>query len=346
PQAVIDKRGTIHLIYYKGEAEAGDIFYVRQPAGQTGFTSPIPVNTQPGSAMAIGSIRGAQLALGRNDRVHVAWNGHAPKGRSYLEAPMLYTRMNDSGTAFEPERNIITTARGLDGGGSVAADDRGDVYVMWHAPKPGQKAEEDEAAVFVAKSVDDGKTFGPEKLAITNATGACGCCGMKAFADTNGNVLAFYRAARNLTQRNETLLLSNDRGATFEIVFSHDCRMAACPMSSSFLSWTPNGILAAAESQGMIYCFRVDPATGLHVPPGLRLQAQGKYPVAVGNARGRVLVTWIEGSSWGKGGTVAWQVFNQGDGYPVSNRAKAGAVPAWSFATAVTRPDGSFTIIF
>jgi prepilin-type processing-associated H-X9-DG protein len=83
------------------------------------------------------TIRGAQMALGKYGRVHIAWNGHAPEKGSYMEAPMLYTRLNDAGTAFEPERDVITFARGLDGGGSVAADDQGNVYVAWHAPKPG-----------------------------------------------------------------------------------------------------------------------------------------------------------------------------------------------------------------
>ena len=35
---------------------------------------------------------------------------------------MLYTRLNDTGDAFEPQRNVIQKRVGLDGGGSVAAD--------------------------------------------------------------------------------------------------------------------------------------------------------------------------------------------------------------------------------
>jgi DNA-binding beta-propeller fold protein YncE len=42
---------------------------------------------------------------------------------------MLYARLDDAGTAFEPQRNLIQVAAGLDGGGSVAADQAGNVYV-------------------------------------------------------------------------------------------------------------------------------------------------------------------------------------------------------------------------
>src|SRR5258707_15269901 len=111
--------------------------------------------------------------------------GAAPLSNNGKEAlPLLYTRLNDAGTAFEPERNLITYAAGLDGGSSVAADDQGNVYVAWHASKPGNTNGEAGRALFVAHSANEGKTFASEKLATRKPTGACSCCGMKAFADT------------------------------------------------------------------------------------------------------------------------------------------------------------------
>src|SRR5438552_2742418 len=77
PQAAVDDKGAIHLIYFKGDAAKGDIFYVRSTDGGSTFSAPLRVNSQPGSAVAVGTIRGAHLALGRDGRVHVAWNGSA-----------------------------------------------------------------------------------------------------------------------------------------------------------------------------------------------------------------------------------------------------------------------------
>src|SRR5437899_12914460 len=71
PQAAVDAQGVVHLIYYKGDSGGGDIFYVRQAPGQGTFSNPIQVNSQPGSAMAVGTIRGAQLAVGKNGRADV-----------------------------------------------------------------------------------------------------------------------------------------------------------------------------------------------------------------------------------------------------------------------------------
>src|SRR6266404_6244850 len=143
------------------------------------FSSPIRVNLQPASAIATGTVRGAQLALGRNSRVHVAWMGGEGASRVSINGkettPMLYSRLNDDGTAFEPERNLITWAAGLDGGGSVAADSAGRVYVAWHASPPQNDKGEAGRAVFLAQSADEGRTFEREQRANPKPTGACGC---------------------------------------------------------------------------------------------------------------------------------------------------------------------------
>ncbi|MEO7649520.1 MAG: hypothetical protein ABIZ80_03565, partial [Bryobacteraceae bacterium] len=98
------------------------------------------MNSQPGSAIAVGTIRGAQLALGRNGRVHVARNGSMaaePKGTTNPDSgkpgvPMLYAGLDNGGKAFERQRNLMTLSFGLDGGGSIAAGHAGNVYVAWH----------------------------------------------------------------------------------------------------------------------------------------------------------------------------------------------------------------------
>src|SRR5579885_1906269 len=136
PQVALDDSGTLHLVYYAGDTHHGDIFYARSKNGGASFSPALRVNAG-GSAIAAGTIRGAQFALGKTGRVHVAWNGSTDAGPLNPDsgkpgAPMLYTRINDAGDAFEPERNLMLHSFGLDGGGSIGADVDGDVYVTWH----------------------------------------------------------------------------------------------------------------------------------------------------------------------------------------------------------------------
>src|SRR5437660_7350883 len=119
PQAAVDSQGVIHLIYFKGDDRGGDIFYVRQESGTETFSKPIQVNSQPGGAIAAGTLRGAQLAVGKTGRVHIVWTGGKGAVRPTIDGkevnPVLYTRLNDAGTAFEPERNLKNSASPSDG---------------------------------------------------------------------------------------------------------------------------------------------------------------------------------------------------------------------------------------
>src|SRR5438046_3723027 len=55
PQALVGSDGTLHLIYFRGDPKAGDLFYARRATGSGEFTKPIRVNAQPGAAIAIGT---------------------------------------------------------------------------------------------------------------------------------------------------------------------------------------------------------------------------------------------------------------------------------------------------
>jgi hypothetical protein len=351
PQAAIDSKGVIHMIYYKGDPGGGDIFYVRRLPGQADFSNPLKVNSQSGSAMAMGTIRGAQLTVGKNGRVHVLWDGMG-KGAATVfiggkeAAPLSYTRLNDEGTAFEPERNLLTYAAGLDGGSSIAADSRGNVYAAWHAPRPGKTNGEAGRAVFVARSSDDGKTFQPETPALAKPTGACACCGMRAFADSSGAVYILFRAATEGVNRDELLLVSRQPGAEFEIANSHKWKASTCPMSSATLTEAKGGALGAWETAGQVYYATVNPKTLQVSVPICPAGGMGrKHPVAVANERGEILLVWIEGAGWAKGGTVAWQVYGT-DGQPTLEAGRADAVPTWSLATAFAKPNGDFVIVY
>ena len=122
-------------------------------------------------------------------------------------------------------------AEELDGGGSLAADTVGKVYVAWHGNP--YKNGEANRRVWVARSTDDGKTFAREVAAYSEPTGACGCCGMRAFADDRGALYIQYRAAKKSIHRDMVLLVSNDHGKEFFGNRVAKWELNACPMSTA-----------------------------------------------------------------------------------------------------------------
>lgn len=346
PQAVVDERGAVHLVYYKGKAGGGDLFYARMEPNAASFSESIPVNSEPGSAVAAGTIRGAQLAVGNDRRVHVAWNGtKAIPGASYVGAPMWYARLNDSGKAFEPQQNLINFAGGLDGGGSITADAKGSVRVFWHGSSSTNTSGETGRALFMASSADEGRTFTQETAVSPAGSGACGCCGMKAFNDRAGNLFALFRSASTKMDRDELLLGSRDGGKTFQRLAQSPWKIASCPMSSAAFCESPKGVFAVWETSGQIEFTRIDTASfragAVSSLPG---SGRRKHPAIASNQRGDTLIAWTEDTGWKKGGSLSWQVFSA-DGQPTSAKGRvADGVPVWGLLSAVARPDGSFVI--
>jgi len=345
PQAVADSTGKIHPIYLKGEDGASDIFYVTSADGGATWSNPIRVNSQPGAAIATGTVRGAHIALGKANRVHVAWMGSSsaePKAPAD-GVPMLYARLNDAGDAFEPQRNVITSAPGLDGGGSIAADARGNVYIAWHAPVPGERGEANRR-VWLTASNDNGKTFSPEKPMLPQATGVCGCCGMRLGIDDKGNPLALYRAA-NADTRDIYLLRESPDGKGYAATRVETMVTKTCPMSTATVAQQGGRTLAAWETSGQVSVGAVGP-DGLKPIPAPGKGNNRKHPSVAMNKSGNVLLAWTEGTAWKRGGTVHWQLFDPSlNPEPGEAGAQRGLVP-WSLPTAIARNDGGFVVIY
>jgi hypothetical protein len=355
PEAVVDERGTLHLLYFSGDPAHGDLYYVRSSDMGETFSAPVRVNSQPGSAIATGTIRGGQLAVGRGGRIHVGWNGSDPAlprapvnpNMKRASAPYLYSRSNAAGTKFEPQRNLNERIYTLDGGGSIAADSAGNVYAAWHGNAVGEAGGEDHRKVWITRSQDDGATFSPVAPAWSDPTGACGCCQLRLLATPSSGLALLYRSATNMSNRDVYLLVSHDRGASFEGSRVQPWPLEACPMTSMSLTASGSRVEAAWETDGQVYFGDVDPAAA-RIPafapaPG---QTRGrKYPRLAISPAGQTLFVWAEGAAWARGGSIAWQVFDK-HGRAVGTPGAAPSLPAWSFAAAVARPDGGFVVLY
>lgn len=349
PQAMVDPSGVIHLVYLTGDAGASDVFYTTMEPGKIAFEPSIRVNSEPGSAIAMGTVRGAQLASGRDGRIHVAWNGtmkarpENPNGGS----PMLYSRSDPARTRFEPQRNVMTRSSALDGGGTIAADARGHVLIAWHGRLKGSPEGEQNRRMLAARSDDEGVTFDPEAPAWSQETGACSCCGTRARADANGSFTMIYRSAQTSMDRDLYILTSRDQGKTFKGRPLDPWKVGMCPMSTTALTEGPDGLVAAWETQGEVFMAKIDRETGraketTH-PPGI--SGRRKHPAVESNGRGECLLAWTEDTSFTHGGSLSWRLFDP-SGKPTTTSGRvADGIPHYSHPAVVTRKDGSFLIV-
>lgn len=351
PQVQVDGSGKLHLVYYAGEAAAGDLFYVALDRENGSWSDPVRVNSTPQSAVAGGTIRGAHMSLGKNDRVHVSWFGSArvapktPEGQ-HPQAPLMVTRMNDSRDGFEPERNVMTWTKDLDGGGSIAADKEGNVYVAWHGRGHSRLKGEMGRGIFLATSRDKGKTFEREIQVREAPPGSCACCGMRVAIHPDGQLHIVYRGLQNEV-RPMVDLWSADGGNTFEKVIFNPWRIKACPMSSVNLLPIGNELLIATEQEQSIKLnIRSQNDLSMRQFPEHPTLWNGKHPSAAADPDGNLLLTWSEGAGWAQGGTLRWVILDKtGTEIAQNPNEDQPAIPVWSFPKALYFNQG-FRIIF
>jgi hypothetical protein len=355
PQVATGPDGTVHLVYFKAsKGDRGDLFYVRSRDGGETFSRPVLVNSQPACAI---SARHARLAVGRNGRAHVVWNGSGeaqPKGplnpaqpadSPYNGTPLLYARLNDAGDAFEPQRNLMRHTYALDGGATIAADGEGNVYGVWHAMAEGLPQNEQGRRIWLAKSTDDGKTFADEAMAWDQPTGACGCCYVGALAEAGGKLYVVYRAAESAIQRDIYVLASTDGAKTFTGAKADAWRTSQCPMSTAALVRAPDGVIAGWETEGKVIFGQLKGSAVEHKLPAPGERPSRKYPALATNSRGETIHAWTEGMSWKRGGAAAWQVYDA-TGKPIGEPGRADGVPPDGTVATFARPDGTFVVVF
>lgn len=350
PQALAGPDGTVHLLYYKGDPTAGDLYYTYRKSSSEHWMPPIRVNGTSGTGLAVGSVRGAQLALGRNGWIHVAWMGSSRAKKVQVgtreQTPLLYARLRPNASEFEPEQNMLKVAGGLDGGGSLAADSLGHVAVVWHGVTGEEKGEQFRA-VYVRESSDDGGVFSIEKAVSPLGSGACGCCGIKANYADGGTIQVVFRSATQETNRAELVIGGTMDKLPFQVMKKSPWTINACPMSTADLAQGTATSYAAWETEGQILWerFALNGAPVGKSSQPERGKGGQKHPALAVNSRGEVLLAWTEGTGWQRGGGVAWQIFAN-TGQPSQPIERKPGVPVWGLVSVVAKLDGQFLLIY
>ena len=314
---------AIHLVFFKGEPSGGDLVLWPARAGL-------------GAILAAGA---GQQPTGRGDRdrddpaggqIH-PWVGadestspgtartaarpRNPAGARFLRC--LYTRVRPGWQGLRALLRQLWMQRtsALDGGGTIAADDSGHVYVAWHGRTedagPGEAARrmwvvrsEAMMAATFASAEEPGAGASDRGLRLLRHAGPGRPRREPLRALSRGQL---EMSIAICIWSVPTITHAHSRGESI-----HPWRAEICPMSSATLAESGPGALAAWETRGQVYFSRIDPRTHRAGPPTAPAGGRGnrKHPAVAGNARGETILVWTEGTGWQKGGSLAWQVFD------------------------------------
>lgn len=341
PQVACDREGRVHLVYLLGEAAEGcEVRYTRRLGDGLGWEPSRTVNREPRSAVAMGTIRGARLALGREGSVQVVWNGRATPGQGRA-SPLWHARLEPGDARFSPQTDLLAGTEALDGGADVTADGQGRVSVVWHGQRPAAQGE-GSRLLFARHSGDDGRSFGPLTALNETAPGVCACCSLSARLLPEGSLGVLYRGATPSDQRG-MVWLTQANGKPARLQRLDAWKLKACPMSSAaLLSSETASPLLAWENAGRIRLarlpFRAEAVRTLDL-------SNARHPALAQNAAGQVLVACARGSAWAKAGQLEWRLLDASLEHTLAASTASPRLPVWSFPTAFAQPDGRFIVL-
>lgn len=340
PQLAVGKAGKLHLIYFKGGKQEGDVFYVTRESGadSEAWSEPVRVNSEPGGARRNGAISHARLAVDDSGRAHVTWFTMRPPN-------YFYARMSDDGRGFELQRSLVKkNIHGVEAGAALVTTGSNKVSLIWHA---GPFAQVESRGIFIMESTDGGKTFGGERQIDSAKAGSCPCCGLSAIGGGDGRLLVSYRSAVEKIHRDMTLLDSKDGGKSFSGATLHKWDIPRCPVATTAFAAGPGGNVAVAwETKGQVYFAPIDDPDKTVAPPSVSYgQVRRKNPSIAVNAKGETLLAWGEGEGFRAGGKLHWATFDK-SGKPTGQKGQPGEIPESSMPAAAVLPNGSFLVIY
>ena len=351
PDVMMDARGVLHMVYGLGD----DAWYVRSADNGRTFSSPVKVNTAGKVTLTMGE-RGPKLALGQggmltNARVrvwepsiHVVWADQWSPG---VQVYPRYSRSLDGGRTFEPPRALASLS-GIDGL-TVAADGEGTVLAFFHQVSPPQQEIPQAHRLYLARSTDNGATFGPEeRIKIQGMTDlACSMCMMRARITADANACLVYRVANDNIRDFFLLRSPKQEDAFVPLRVNEDYwELNTCPMCGPELTLDPAGrMLCAFMSRHRVYWSALDDGRfTLHVATPAN-ENDEIYPAAFGDGKGHVLFVWQVGPmAVGRTATVKWALYKN-DGTFTGKQGTLGVSTSGTKATAFLGTDGTFYIV-
>jgi hypothetical protein len=376
PFVVIRPQGGAHVAWARRDGERTAIFFARSTDGSQ-YDAPVRLSTEQ-MYLDLGAESGPHVAVDARGEIYVVWTagskataksesagghgghgGHGRKGGPPARPGNLnifLAKSSDDGKTFSEPRQVNDDPAGPEHRfPTVAVDPQGTVTVAWLDKRKETEDRPGFSRVYVARSTDGGKIFGPNVDATAGQENSiCHCCKVAmAVHPTEGVFVAFRNDCQDM--RDIFLVHSRDSSGTFSAPAPiEDTRwvLPACPMNGPSLAMDDSGSLHAVWSTagdvGMSPLLRDDGDDVFRIMYrrfDLRKRAWdapiclagGRHPRVAVSSEGVPYVTWV-----GAGVMVA-RLSPKGPAAPVSLQVSApgqsGAYPSLALG-----PDGELLV--
>ena len=299
--------GGVYVAWVNHNANSqADVMLARYDNAGTAMAAPVRVNQQEGVATAW---RGDPPSVAVTDRaVYVLWTARI-EAQDKKGTDLYLSVSRDQGKTFGPATKVNDdTVPATHGMHSLAVPHDGRIYVAWlderniQAPKPSEHAGghhmESNRDLFVAYSIDGGKTFSQKQKV---ASDACPCCKTSLAVAPDGTVYAGWRQVLPGNFRHIAVASSVNGAASFTapvIVSDDKWVLQGCPVSGPSLSVAANGDLkvlwyAAGEgaAPGLYYTESHDKGRTFAARTQLSQENVKGTPAFAGD-RNRVIAIW------------------------------------------------------
>jgi len=298
--------GGLYVAWVNHEANnQADVMLARFNSDGAPTNSPVRVNEQAGVATAW---RGDPPSVAVADRsVYVLWTSRV-ESQGKKGADLYLSVSHDEGKTFTGTTKVNDdTSPGAHGMHSLAVSKDGKIYAAWlderniQQPKPSKHAGghhmESNRELFVAQSIDGGKTFSSNRKVAENA---CPCCKTALAVSPDGTIYASWRQVLPGNFRH-IAVASSSNGMDFSapvIVSDDKWILQGCPVSGPSLSVDAQGTLkvvwyAAGEGDAPgLYLAETSDRGRTFSPRTLLMQEAVKGTPALASENNRSIAIW------------------------------------------------------
>jgi len=334
-----------------------DVFFARSVDGGETFDAPRRLNVADGDVWGF-AISKPRVAVGPDGIVHVLFPGNVRKpGASESETAAMYVRSSPGALSFEPPRRINIDALSDDlpkddGGsfGTIIVDRNNTVHAAWVDTR--MMAANEYARLFLATSVDGGKSFSRDREIL--ASEVCPCCQLTSVVDANGRLLLGARLVDG-QYRDNALVVLDDHGrgpVSKRFISGARWELNGCPRKPTSLAARGKSIVAtyysgAEQPDGVYVVHSSDAGVNWSSPQPMHPGALiSDAPVAVFSGP-RLYAVWHARTADGAGEFRLFASHSDDNGKtfatPVALPLPAGSAKLPAVAA---RPDGRLQIVW